>query len=430
MSDNLPAKVEQGGALPVPAAGRPPSIAHMPFMPRNYEEAMLQAKAFANSDLVNKRIKGKTQVVLGIILIGRNLGLVPMQALQQIAVFDGKAIISALLIHARMLQHSLCEYVMIVETTATSATYETLRHGNPTPVRLTWTIEQAKTAGLIGNPNKPLWKKFPAEMLRSRCVAALGRMVYPDALAGFYTPDEAEDMSEGQEIDPGDLLALQVDSESNGEGYVDNGAGGADATEESQESIDLRRLIAECSTVEALKTLFPSWKGLAASEQPAIAELFKSRKAELEAVKAQPDASGRSAQAQNIRDEIDALKASAGLENFYHLKDFQNLGDRVAGLLSDAAHSDPKAGEITQDEARLFWSEIQTLIAPAAWSMDAGKSKPVPRPSMADANAVSVPTPDQPIDPVAATVEEPKATAALPEAQDENPGELAPGEQG
>jgi hypothetical protein len=56
-----------------------------------------------------------------------------------------------------------------------------------------YTLKDAARAGLV-NRSGP-WKTYPAEMLRARLISKAVRMVCPEAIAGFYTPDELGDRS-------------------------------------------------------------------------------------------------------------------------------------------------------------------------------------------------------------------------------------------
>lgn len=62
-------------------------------------------------------------------------------------------------------------------------------------VRVAFTAEDAKQAGLI--PAKPGsgWAKFPAEMLRARLISKATRMLDPRITQGRYTPEEVADFS-------------------------------------------------------------------------------------------------------------------------------------------------------------------------------------------------------------------------------------------
>jgi hypothetical protein len=62
-------------------------------------------------------------------------------------------------------------------------------------VRVSFTAEDAKIAGLI--PAKPGsgWAKFPAEMLRARVISKATRMLDPRITQGRFTPEEVADFS-------------------------------------------------------------------------------------------------------------------------------------------------------------------------------------------------------------------------------------------
>ena len=62
-------------------------------------------------------------------------------------------------------------------------------------VRVAFTADDAKQAGLL--PAKPGsgWAKFPAEMLRARLISKATRMLDPRITQGRYTPEEVADFS-------------------------------------------------------------------------------------------------------------------------------------------------------------------------------------------------------------------------------------------
>jgi hypothetical protein len=60
-------------------------------------------------------------------------------------------------------------------------------------ITIEWTIERAKQAGLLKNDT---WTKFPAQMLRARCIPEGIRAIYPAVLSGMYTSDEVADYTE------------------------------------------------------------------------------------------------------------------------------------------------------------------------------------------------------------------------------------------
>ena len=137
-------------------------------------------------------------VAYAVACIGAELGLSPLQSLRGIYMVKGKPILAAQTIQAIVVRHrDVCEYLMLVESSREKATYETKRVGDPRPTTLSYTIEDAKIAGLLGNG---VWK-HAAAMLRNRCVAAICRAVYPDLAMGLYEEDEGREIAQGRVIE-------------------------------------------------------------------------------------------------------------------------------------------------------------------------------------------------------------------------------------
>jgi len=62
-------------------------------------------------------------------------------------------------------------------------------------VRVSFTAEDAKQAGLLPAKAGSGWAKFPAEMLRARLISKATRMLDPRITQGRYTPEEVADFS-------------------------------------------------------------------------------------------------------------------------------------------------------------------------------------------------------------------------------------------
>jgi hypothetical protein len=67
-------------------------------------------------------------------------------------------------------------------------------HPNGGSLSVTWTIDQARSIGLV-KPGSG-WQKFPRAMLRSRCISEGIRSVYPGSVTGFYSPEEVADFDD------------------------------------------------------------------------------------------------------------------------------------------------------------------------------------------------------------------------------------------
>lgn len=162
------------------------------LVPASMPEAQSIAKELAQSSLVPEPLRNKPHDVLAVMLAGMELGLSPMQAFRGIYIVKGRPILAAdTIVGLCKARKDVCKYFRTVESTATKATCETWREGDPEPTRLTWTAEMAKRAGLGGQT----WSAYPEAMLRHRCAAALARDVYPDLMLGIYEEGEAAEIA-------------------------------------------------------------------------------------------------------------------------------------------------------------------------------------------------------------------------------------------
>jgi hypothetical protein len=94
----------------------------------------------------------------------------------------------------------------------------TFSHHGGGSVRIDWTMERAKLAGLGG---KDMWRKFPRQMLRSRCVSEGVRTVYPGATSGLYVEEEVEDMPPPQEKAVDVSEYVEIESPLKGDRYAE-----------------------------------------------------------------------------------------------------------------------------------------------------------------------------------------------------------------
>lgn len=179
-----------GALVHAPLAKTAPAVEQSrTFEPGSIAEAFQLAGILVKSRLLPDSVQSP-EAAFAIIATGRELGLTAMQSLRSIHVIKGKTILSADLVAALVKsRRDVCSYFQMVESTTERATYKTQRVGEPEPTTLSFTIEDAKRAQVVGNPN---WTKFPAAMLRARCITALARAVYPDLAMGIYDADEIE----------------------------------------------------------------------------------------------------------------------------------------------------------------------------------------------------------------------------------------------
>jgi len=166
------------------------------YEPQDFEQLMRYADYIHKASLCPRHVKSAADVML-IVQQGTELGLSPMMALQNLYSIDGKVTLPAKIKIAIIKSSPACKYFRRIHADGESATYDTWRVGQPEPVSLTYTIDQAKSAGLTRKDN---WKNYPAAMLRARVKSQLADDVYEDILAGIYTPDEVGAVTDGEGI--------------------------------------------------------------------------------------------------------------------------------------------------------------------------------------------------------------------------------------
>jgi hypothetical protein len=166
-----------------------PTTAIIPFKPSSVSEALDLADRLSQSGLIPAALQKHPADVLVVIMTGHEYGLSPMQAMRGMYVQNGRAVFYADHMVALVRRSGLCETFHVVESNERRAVYETKRRGEPV-LRLEWTLEMAKRAGLS---NKDNWKGYPAAMLRARCKADLCRAAYEDVIQGIVTREEVDD---------------------------------------------------------------------------------------------------------------------------------------------------------------------------------------------------------------------------------------------
>lgn len=162
-----------------------------PYSPATFDDAWRLAKIVTSARFA-PGISSPEQAIL-VLALGQDLGLSPMQSIRGIHIIEGRPCPSADCLVACVLRSGLAEYFSEVETTDTSSTWETKRRGEPKARRYTFSLEDAKRAGLTNrgkDPSQNNWNKYPRRMLAARAKAFLVRDVYPDLTLGLYTPDE------------------------------------------------------------------------------------------------------------------------------------------------------------------------------------------------------------------------------------------------
>lgn len=158
--------------------------------PQTFEQALTFADILADSDLVPKDFKGKPGNCLIAMQWGAELGLKPLQALQNIAIINGRPALWGDAVIALVRNSPLCEYVTESDDGHT-ATCRVKRRGEAEETR-TFSMDDAKTAGLLGKAGP--WTQYPKRMRQMRSRAFALRDVFPDVLRGMAIAEEIMDI--------------------------------------------------------------------------------------------------------------------------------------------------------------------------------------------------------------------------------------------
>lgn len=157
-------------------------------------DAMTFGKMVADSEFAPKDFRGKPASCVLAIQAGAEIGLSPMQALQSIAVVNGRPSIFGDAALAVVKASPVCEYVTeSIEGDGEQmvATCTAKRRGYPEPTVVRFAVSDAKKAGLWGKSGP--WSQYPRRMLQMRARGFALRDAFPDALRGMVTSEEAQD---------------------------------------------------------------------------------------------------------------------------------------------------------------------------------------------------------------------------------------------
>lgn len=163
---------------------------NMQLGPQNLEQAWSLAEAMAKSDLVPEQYRGKPANVIAVLFMANDLGIGVTQAMRELHVTKkGTVGSSAALKVSLVLQSGVCELWEVVESTPDKATVRTRRRGKQ-EASFSFTLEEAKRAGLYPGDASSAWSKYPKLMLRHRAEGWLADQEYPDVVRGLKQPDE------------------------------------------------------------------------------------------------------------------------------------------------------------------------------------------------------------------------------------------------
>ncbi len=168
--------------------------------PTNMTEAMEFSKFLATSTHIPKDFQGNPNNILVAIQWGYEIGLAPMQALQNIAVINGRPSLWGDSMIAVCKAHpdwrGISETYIEEEDKAVCLVKRNV-HGEIEETRSEFSYKDAQRANLTNKPGP--WKNYPKRMLQLRARGFALRDAFPDAIKGLITTEEAIDYPEKKE---------------------------------------------------------------------------------------------------------------------------------------------------------------------------------------------------------------------------------------
>lgn len=183
------------------------------FAPANLTEAMAFSEMLAKSTMIPKAYQGKPEDVIVAVQWGKELGLAPLQALQNIACINGKPSVYGDAAMALVQNSNVCEGIEEYfegEGTPNPVAVCIAHRKHRTPVTAKFSVEDAKRAGLWGKTGP--WQAYPKRMLQMRARGFALRDAFPDVLKGLITVEEASDYPEERKPAPRQAVRNPLDA--------------------------------------------------------------------------------------------------------------------------------------------------------------------------------------------------------------------------
>lgn len=171
------------------------------LQPSSLDEAMKMAGMLAKSQMVPKNYQNKPQDTLVAMMMGSELGLNPIQSLQNIAVVNGRPSIYGDALLALVQNHpKFGGHEESFDDGSMTATCTVWRKGDQKHHTVSFSQADAQKAGLWGKSGP--WTQYPKRMLMWRARGYALRDKFADALGGLITVEEAQDIPDERDITP------------------------------------------------------------------------------------------------------------------------------------------------------------------------------------------------------------------------------------
>jgi 5'-3' exonuclease len=184
-------------------------LAPYSMQPDNLNDAWRLAKLTVDAAIMPQW--GRPEQAAMVIMAGRERRIPAFVALQNMHVVKGRVGCSAALLAAMIVGDPDCEYFELdtdpMWTNTKQATVVSKKRSRPKEQRLTYTLEEAKQAGLVkshidrNGEESCQWIKRPATMLRWAAFREAARSFWPHITTGMYTPAELRERFDAADME-------------------------------------------------------------------------------------------------------------------------------------------------------------------------------------------------------------------------------------
>lgn len=178
--------------------------------PASFNELAQFSNMAAKSAMVPPGFRNKPEDIMLAVQMGSELGLAPMQALQNIAVINNRPSVWGDALIGLCRASPNCEDIaekLDGDGENMVATCMAKRRG-ASPVVARFSVADAKKAGLWGKAGP--WQQYPARMLQLRARGFALRDAFPDVLRGLISAEEARDMPT-EPVHPGPTIEARAE---------------------------------------------------------------------------------------------------------------------------------------------------------------------------------------------------------------------------
>lgn len=287
----------------------PTGRAGFALTPQTLDEAMQFAGMMSKSSIVPKDYQGNPGNILVAVQWGAEIGLAPLQAMQSIAVINGRPSIWGDAMLALVRGSGLLEFISETPTDG-GCVCRLKRRGEP-EVEREFTVEDAKKAGLWGKAGP--WQQHPKRMMQMRARAFALRDVFPDVLRGVHIGEEAQDAPAEKHMGAVDEVSQAQQQSKAQPTRADKARAALDQRKQAAAALpapslaDVLTQISAAPTLDALKALNDMAGQLSDDERAEAGKAYKARKRELTPPPAPPTFDQRKQQITDAASKDDAL---------------------------------------------------------------------------------------------------------------------------